>query len=177
MTASTSIVKLQVETVWAALSSRMVVALCLTVKPPPDGSFVTKSSVHVHCEVLRLMKILSNVQNCKLLRAKARHVVKQQKRNSWRHFCNKLNSKTQTQKVWKAIRKIQGKSGCNSINHLKMNSNLITDKKEVVEVLAKNLSKISSTDNNSDEFIIIIIIDRFYIALLSALEQTHCARM
>ena len=26
-------------------------------------------------------------------------------------------------------------------------------------------------------FIIIIIIDRFYIALFSALEQTHCARM
>ena len=74
------------------------------------------------------------------------------KRNSWRHFCNKLNSKTQTQKVWKAIRKIKGKGGCNSINHLKVNGNLITDKKEVAEVLAKNLSKNSSTDNYSDEF-------------------------
>ena len=95
---------------------------------------------------------LSNVQNFKLLRAKARHVVKQQKRNSWRHFCNKLNSKTQTQKVWKAIRKIKGKGGCNSINHLKVNGNLITNKKEVAEVLAKNLSKHSSTDNYSDEF-------------------------
>ena len=82
---------------------------------------------------------LSNVQNFKLLRAKACHVVKQQKRNSWRHFCNKLNSKTQTQKVWKAIRKIKGKGGCNSINHLKVNGNLITDKKEVAEVLAKKL--------------------------------------
>ncbi len=65
---------------------------------------------------------LSNVQNFKLLRAKARHVVKQQKRNSWRHFCNKLNSKTQTQRVWKAIRKIKGKGGCNSVNHLKVKS-------------------------------------------------------
>ena len=83
---------------------------------------------------------------------KARHVVKQQKRNSWRHFCNKLNSKTQTQKVWKAIRKIKGKGGCNSVNHLKVNGNLITDKKEVAEVLAKNLSTNSSTENYSDEF-------------------------
>ena len=82
---------------------------------------------------------LSNVQNFTLLRAKARHVVKQQKRNSWRHFCNKLNSKTQIQKVWKAIRKIKGKGGCNSINHLKVNGNLITDKKEVAEVLDKKL--------------------------------------
>ena len=74
------------------------------------------------------------------------------KRNSWRHFCNKLNSKTQTQKFWKAIRKIKGTGGCNSVNHLKVNGNLITDKKEVAEVLAKNLSKDSSADNYSDEF-------------------------
>ena len=73
-------------------------------------------------------------------------------RNSWRHFCNKLNSKMQTQKVWKAIRKIKGTGACSSINHLKVNGNLITDKKEVAEVLAKNLSKNSSTDNYSDEF-------------------------
>ena len=57
-----------------------------------------------------------------------------------------------TQKVWKAIRKIKDKGGCNSVNHLKVNGNLITDKKEVAEVLAKNLSKHSSTDNYSDEF-------------------------
>ena len=58
----------------------------------------------------------------------------------------------QTQKVRKAIRKIKGKGGCNSVNRLKVNSNLITDKKEVAEVLAKNLSKISSMDYYSDEF-------------------------
>ena len=67
------------------------------------------------------------------------------------NFCNKLNSKTQTQKIWKAIRKIKGKGGCNSVKHLKVNGNLITDKKEVAEVLPKNLSK-NSTDNYSDEF-------------------------
>ena len=33
-----------------------------------------------------------------------------------------INSKTQTQKVWKAIRKIKGKGGCNSVNHLKVKS-------------------------------------------------------
>ena len=76
-------------------------------------------------------------KNYKILRAKARHAVKQQKRNSWRHFCDKLISKMQTQKVWKATRKIKGKGGCNSVNHLKVNGNLITDKKEVAEVLVK----------------------------------------
>ena len=46
--------------------------------------------------------------------------VKQQKKNSWRSLCSKLISKTQTQTVWKAIRRIKGKGGSNSINHLKV---------------------------------------------------------
>ena len=91
--------------------------------------------------------MLSNVQSFKLLRAKARHVVEQQKRNSWRHFCNELNSKMQTQKVWKLLGKIKGKGGCNSVNHLKVNGNLITDKKEVAEVLAKILRRIITLMN------------------------------
>ena len=60
-----------------------------------------------------------------ILRAMARHVVKQQKKNSWGHICSKLNSETQTQHVWKAIRKIKGKGGSNSIYHLKVNGTLI----------------------------------------------------
>ena len=40
-----------------------------------------------------------------------------------------LNSKTQTQKVWKAFRKIKNKGGSNSINHFKVNGTLITNKK------------------------------------------------
>ena len=46
VTASTSIVKLEVETVSAAMSSWMVVAPCLTVKPRPDWSLVTEPSVY-----------------------------------------------------------------------------------------------------------------------------------
>ena len=49
-----------------------------------------------------------------------------------------INSETQTQKVWKAIQKIKGKGGCNSVNHLKIKGNLITNKKEVAQILAMN---------------------------------------
>ena len=38
--------------------------------------------------------------------------------------------------------------------------------------MAQNMYTIHSVT-----IIIIIVIDRFYIALISALEQTHCARM
>ena len=58
MAASNSTVKLEVETVKAALSSRMVVAPCLTVKPHPDWSLVTEPSVYIHYEVLRFAVFL-----------------------------------------------------------------------------------------------------------------------
>ena len=85
---------------------------------------------------------VSNANNFKRLRPKARLIVKQQKKNSRRHFCSKVNSKTQTQMVWKAIRKTKGKGGSNSINHLKVNGKLITNKKQVAEAIATNLSNI-----------------------------------
>ena len=47
VTASTSIVKLEAETIQAALSSWMVASPCLTVTPHPDWSFVTESSVYI----------------------------------------------------------------------------------------------------------------------------------
>ena len=46
--ASTFIVKLEVETISAALSSWMVVVTCLTVKPHPDWSLVTEN-LEKHC--------------------------------------------------------------------------------------------------------------------------------
>ena len=54
VTVSTSIVKLEVEIVQAALSSWMVVAPCLTMKPHPDWSLVTEPSVYTmrSCELL-----------------------------------------------------------------------------------------------------------------------------
>ena len=53
-----------------------------------------------------------------------------------------INSKTQTQKVWKAIQKIKGKGGRNYINHLKIKGNLITNKKEVAQILAMNFTRL-----------------------------------
>ena len=46
--------------------------------------------------------------------------VKQQKKNSWRNLCPKLISKTRTQTVWKAIRRIKGRGGSDSFDHLKV---------------------------------------------------------
>ena len=59
MTVSTSIVKLEVATVYSALSSWMVVTPCLTIKPRPDWSLVTDRAISVHYEVLRFAVFLN----------------------------------------------------------------------------------------------------------------------
>ena len=51
-----------------------------------------------------------NVLAFKLLKAKARHIIKTQKKTSWQSFCSSLTSKTKPKTVWKAIRKIKGKN-------------------------------------------------------------------
>jgi len=86
---------------------------------------------------------LSNVRNFKLFRSQGSPCcqITTTTKNSWRHFSTKLNSKTQTEKVWKAVRKIKGKDGSKSVNHLKVTGKLITDKNEVAEALAINLLK------------------------------------
>ena len=93
-----------------------------------------------------------NLLNFKRARAKTRALIKNKKRTSWKQFCNTLNSKTPAQKVWKAIRKIKGKGGKSSIRHLKENGKLITDKQNIVNLLASTLAENSSSNNYCPEF-------------------------
>ena len=63
-----------------------------------------------------------------------------------------------------------------------MDARLVPGKNKLKETdtLPKALKKKKKRGNSQImkmDIIIIIIIDRFYIALFSALEQTHCARM
>ena len=49
-----------------------------------------------------------NVLAFKQLKAKARYIIKTQKKTFWQNFSTLLNSKTKPKTVWKAIRKIKG---------------------------------------------------------------------
>ncbi|WP_419640406.1 hypothetical protein, partial [Thiolapillus sp.] len=85
-----------------------------------------------------------NVLAFKQLKAKARHIIKTQKKTSWQSFCSSLTSKTKPKTVWKAIRKIKGKKSTSSLGHLKVNGKLITDKKQIANLLASTISNNSS---------------------------------
>ena len=93
-----------------------------------------------------------NILEYKRLRAKARYIFRIAKKESWKNFVSKLSSKTPSQKVWKVIRKIKGKGGTATINHLKVGDRLITDKKAVANLLASTISKNSSSTHYSSDF-------------------------
>ena len=97
-------------------------------------------------------KTQENVINYKKIRAKARYTFKQSKKQSWKQFVSSLTTKTPTAKVWKAIRKIKGKGGISSINHLRVGNRLVTDKSAVANLLAKTISENSSSKNYCVQF-------------------------
>ena len=79
-------------------------------------------------------------------------MIKTQKKTSWQSFCSSHTSKTKPKTVWKAIRKIKGKKSTSSLGHVKVNGKLITDKKQIANLLASTISNNSSSQHYSPKF-------------------------
>ena len=93
-----------------------------------------------------------NLNKFKYLYAKARRIIRENMRKSWRDYVSKLNHKTPTNKVWDMVSKITGKKVFPSIKQLKKDGNNITEVNEIANVLANNIVKNSSTENYSEKF-------------------------
>ena len=85
-------------------------------------------------------------------RAQCRYIMKNAKRASWQDFCSSLNYKAKASTVWRAIRRIKGKKGGPSLQHLDAGGQPLTDKKSIVNLLASTLKDISSVDNLNPAF-------------------------
>ena len=88
---------------------------------------------------------LANLLAFRQARAKCRWVMKNAKRSSWQDFCSSLSSQAKASTVWRAIRKIKGKKGGPSLRHLNAGGTPVTDKQEIVNLLASTLEDVSST--------------------------------
>ena len=95
----------------------------------------------------------ANINEYKNCRARARRVIKDAKKNSWKKYVSKLNINTPAKKVWEMIRKINGKQERKSVGHLVDNDgNKITERVDIANTLAKEISKNSSSNNYSAKF-------------------------
>ena len=93
-----------------------------------------------------------NVIHFKHLKAQARRVIRNSKRQSWQNYVSTLNNQTPTKKVWNMIQKISGKHVKNSLNMLEKNGQLISNPEDISETLAESFAKKSSNQNYSDKF-------------------------
>ena len=93
-----------------------------------------------------------NYQHKKIMRAKARRVIKQSKRKSWRSYVGNLNRYTKLKKVWEMVRKISGKYNQQGYKHLiNEQGQKVTSKTEIIKNIAEGFAQSSSSDNYSDE--------------------------
>ena len=94
-----------------------------------------------------------NINEYKNCQANVRKVIKENKRKSWHEYVSKLNVKTLAKKVWEMKRKISGKQSNTTIHHLKNNDGTkITQRVDITNRLAQEISKNSSTNNYRTEF-------------------------
>ncbi len=100
----------------------------------------------------RRHSMVRNLNTYKILNAKARRTFKQHKRQSWRNFVSRINSRTPISKVWNMIQKIKGKGSKFSIHHLKDGDQLLTNTSDIANKLAETFAKHSSSSNYDPQF-------------------------
>jgi len=89
----------------------------------------------------------TNLENHRILRAKARRTIKSTRCQSWQKFVSKINSRTSTEKVWATVRKIAENHPTNKIYHRNVNRNEITELPDIANNIAKTFSDNSSASN------------------------------
>ena len=101
----------------------------------------------------RLCPDANNRMRAKISAARARRIFKKNKRQSWRNYVSKLNSKTPTTKIWNMIRKITGKNVPSHLLHLKdSKGNTVEEIDKISDYIGKTYEHNSSSKNYPDEF-------------------------
>ena len=117
-----------------------------------------KKAVRLRKATLKKFKInltRENLNTYKNSQAKARKIIKDSKRNTWRNYIAKMKSNTKPKKVWQMIRKITGQNNNTPTKHLTHYNLKITDEKDIANHLAETFSQNSSPKYQSKSFQII----------------------
>ena len=94
-----------------------------------------------------------NLTRFRMQRAKARRIIRESKRDSWRRYVSKINNHTPVGKVWRMVDKIKGKKNSTGINHLiKQNGDVAEEEEDVANVLGGTFAANSSSNHYSTKF-------------------------
>ena len=87
----------------------------------------------------------TNLQQYCVKGAKARQVIRANKKNSWHEYVSKLNARTSMKKCWDMVRKIKGKGGSPSVKHIEKNGKKITQPRDIANTIGEAISFNSSS--------------------------------
>jgi len=91
-----------------------------------------------------------NLTNVRILRAKARQTIKQNRSHCWRSFISKLNSQTPMIQIWQLIRRISVNSTPAAKSPQDQQYHNIPT--EIANIIASTTAHNSSSDHNTDSF-------------------------
>jgi hypothetical protein len=99
-------------------------------------------------------RVVSSKNLCirQIMSAKARRVIKQAKRDSWRTYISKLTSNTSAKRVWDMVKRICGKSQPSAIHHLMVDNNRMEHPQNIANTLASIISINSSNEHCTKTF-------------------------
>lgn len=106
-------------------------------------------------KLLKNFKRNMNSENlAKFLRVKSkvRKEIRESRRKSWMEFCESINLRTSSSDVYRKIKSLNGVSNFRQVISIEDNNTLITDKKDIANILAKKFSKNSSSENYTTKF-------------------------
>jgi len=93
-----------------------------------------------------------NLSSLRILRAKARRTGRRVRRESWRNYVSRVNTRTPVSHVWNMIRKIKGKGSGSNVQHLDADGEVFTSKLDISNKIGETFSKNSSSANYLPEF-------------------------
>ena len=94
-----------------------------------------------------------NLISLKILQARSRRVIRTAKKNSWRQYVSKLNSRTPIKQTWNIIRKIAGKQQSFPLKFLNKNiGGQATTPKEIANTIGETFQNNSSSQHYTPTF-------------------------
>lgn len=123
---------------------------------PPWWNSEIKEAIQARRKALRRYNQNMNEESeksYKIAKAKARRLIRQSRKDSWRQFVPTISSSTSSKEVWTKINKISGKIKLNFITSLKTDQQLLTTPSMIAEHLGKTFASVSSSMNYNTEFL------------------------
>lgn len=124
-------------------------------QPVPWWNNDCRSAIRDRRKALRRFRCRPSTENLeafRIARARARRIIKESKRKSWREFLQSINRTTPSAQVWESIRRISGKGKFLHLNAILRNGVITNEPSEIGQTLAEYFFHVTQTVHQPPAF-------------------------